>query len=238
MIEIKQLSKSYRSEHVLSGLELTHGQHQTLSILGESGSGKSTLLKVIAGLEDADDGDITIDGNSIMNLAPKKRGTVYLYQEPLLFPHLSVLENIGFGLRFKNMDGGEIEGRSRRLIEELKLAGQEDKYPHQLSGGQKQRVAFGRAVIIHPKVLLLDEPFASLDPGTRREMQNLFREIADAEKITSLFVTHDIREALTTGDRFGMMSGGQLKIYETRDAFIKDSETGVMNEIEFWKNLS
>jgi ABC-type nitrate/sulfonate/bicarbonate transport system ATPase subunit len=135
------------------------------------------------------------------------------------------------------MDGGEIESRSRRLIEELKLAGQEGKYPHELSGGQKQRVAFGRAVIIHPKVLLLDEPFASLDPGTRREMQNLFREIADAEKITSLFVTHDIREALTTGDRFGMMSGGQLKIYETRDAFTKDSETGVMNEIEFWNNL-
>lgn len=238
MIEIKQLSKSYGSEHVLSGLGLTHERHQTLSILGESGSGKSTLLKVIAGLEDADNGDISIDGNSIMNLPPKNRGTVYLYQEPLLFPHLTVVENIGFGLRFKDMDAHEIEGRSRRLIEELKLAGQEDKYPHQLSGGQKQRVAFGRAVIIHPKVLLLDEPFASLDPGTRREMQNLFREIADAEKITSLFVTHDIREALTTGDRFGTMSGGQLKIYETRDAFIKDSETGVMNEIEFWKNLS
>ena len=237
MIEITQLSKSYGDEKVLNGLELTHQRHKTLSILGESGSGKSTLLKVIAGLEDADNGDLLIDGNSIMRLPPKKRGTVYLYQEPLLFPHLSVLENIGFGLRFKNMDGDEIEGRSRRLIEELKLAGQEDKYPHELSGGQKQRVAFGRAVIIHPKVLLLDEPFASLDPGTRREMQNLFREIADAEKITSLFVTHDIREALTTGDRFGMMSGGQLKIYETRDAFIKDSETGVMNEIEFWNNL-
>lgn len=237
MIEIKQLSKSYGSEHVLCGLELTHERHQTLSILGESGSGKSTLLKVIAGLEDADDGDVSIDGNSIMHLQPKKRGTVYLYQEPLLFPHLSVLENIGFGLRFKNLSAVEIEGKSRRLIEELKLDGQEDKYPHELSGGQKQRVAFGRAVIIHPKVLLLDEPFASLDPGTRREMQNLFREIAVAEKITSLFVTHDIREALTTGDRFGMMSGGQLNIYETRDAFIKDSETGVMNEIEFWNNL-
>lgn len=237
MIEIKQLSKSYGSENVLSGLELTHVRHQALSILGESGSGKSTLLKVFAGLEDVDNGDILIDGKSIMHLPPKKRGTVYLYQEPLLFPHLSVLENIGFGLRFKDLKTDEIEDQSKRMIEELKLIGQEDKYPHELSGGQKQRVAFGRAVIIHPKVLLLDEPFASLDPGTRREMQNLFREIADAENITSLFVTHDIREALTTGDRFGMMSGGKLKIYKTRDAFIKDSETGVMNEIDFWKNL-
>lgn len=237
MIEIIQLSKSYGDEKVLDSLRLTHEKHKTLSILGESGSGKSTLLKVIAGLEEADNGDVQIDGSSIMHLPPKKRGTVYLYQEPLLFPHLSVLDNIGFGLRFKNMKADEIEGRSRRLIEELKLSGQEEKYPHELSGGQKQRVAFGRAVIIHPSVLLLDEPFASLDPGTRREMQHLFREIAEAEKITSLFVTHDIREALTTGDRFGMMIDGKLKIFETRDAFIKDSETGVKDEIDFWKNL-
>lgn len=237
MIEINQLSKSYGSENVLNDLELSHERHQTLSILGESGSGKSTLLKVIAGLDEPDDGDIRIYGKSIMNLPPKKRGTVYLYQEPLLFPHLTVQENIGFGLRFKKMDSIKIKKKSQLLIEKLKLSGHERKYPHELSGGQKQRVAFGRAVIIHPNVLLLDEPFASLDPGTRREMQHLFREIIDTEKITSLFVTHDIREALTTGDRFGMMIDGKLKIYETRDAFIKDSETGVMNEIEFWKNL-
>lgn len=237
MIEINQLSKFYGSENVLNDLELSHERHQTLSILGESGSGKSTLLKVIAGLDEPDDGDIRIYGKSIMNLPPKKRGTVYLYQEPLLFPHLTVQENIGFGLRFKKMDSIKIKKKSQLLIEKLKLSGHERKYPHELSGGQKQRVAFGRAVIIHPNVLLLDEPFASLDPGTRREMQHLFREIIDTEKITSLFVTHDIREALTTGDRFGMMIDGKLKIYETRDAFIKDSETGVMNEIEFWKNL-
>lgn len=237
MIEIKQLSKSYGSENVLTGLELSHKRHQTLSILGESGSGKSTLLKLIAGLEDADNGDILIDGNSIMDLPPKKRGTVYLYQEPLLFPHLTVQENIGFGLRFKDIDSVKINEKSQHMIEKLKLAGQEKKYPHELSGGQKQRVAFGRAVIIHPNVLLLDEPFASLDPGTRRVMQQLFREIAEAEKITSLFVTHDIREALTTGDRFGMMDDRKLKVFDTRDAFIRDSETGVKDEIEFWKNL-
>jgi ABC-type nitrate/sulfonate/bicarbonate transport system ATPase subunit len=124
------------------------------------------------------------------------------------------------------------------MIGQLKLTGQEAKYPHQLSGGQKQRVAFGRAVIIHPKILLLDEPFASLDPGTRQEMQVLFKEIADKENITSLFVTHDLKEALMTGDRFGIMVNGRLTLHENREAFIEDSDTGVKKEIEFWKNLS
>ena len=212
--------------------------HQTLSVLGESGSGKSTLLKIIAGLEDADEGDILVDGESILHQKPKDRGTVYLYQEPLLFPHLTVEENICFGLKFKKQNSGSIKQETRRMIGQLKLSGQEAKYPHQLSGGQKQRVAFGRAFIIHPKILLLDEPFASLDPGTRQEMQALFKEIADKEKITSLFVTHDLKEALMTGDRFGMMNNGRLTLYETRDAFIEDSTTGVKQEIEFWKNLS
>jgi ABC-type sulfate/molybdate transport systems ATPase subunit len=124
------------------------------------------------------------------------------------------------------------------MIQQLRLTGQETKYPHQLSGGQKQRVAFGRAFIIHPKILLLDEPFASLDPGTRKEIQLLFKEIAEKEKITSLFVTHDLKEALMTGDRFGMMVHGRLTVYENRDDFIEDSKTGIKQEIEFWKNLS
>jgi len=238
MIEIRELRKSYGHEQVLKDLEFQHPAHKTLSILGESGSGKSTLLKIIAGLEEADHGEILIDGGSIVHLKPKERGAVYLYQEPLLFPHLTVSENIGFGLKFKNRAADVVEQETRRMIDQLKLAGQESKYPHQLSGGQKQRVAFGRAFIIHPKILLLDEPFASLDPGTRQEMQVLFREIANEEKITSLFVTHDLKEALMTGDRFGMMDNGCLTLYENRDDFIEDSKTGVKQEIEFWKNLS
>lgn len=237
MIEIRELQKSYNEEQVLKNLKLQHPARKTLSILGESGSGKSTLLKIIAGLEEADRGDILVDGNSISHLKPRDRGTVYLYQEPLLFPHLTVSENISFGLKFQNRTPDTIEEETRRMIDQLKLNGQEMKYPHQLSGGQKQRVAFGRAFIIHPKILLLDEPFASLDPGTRQEMQVLFKEIADREKITSLFVTHDLKEALMTGDRFGMMVNGRLTLYETRESFIEDSKTGVKKEIEFWKNL-
>lgn len=238
MIEIRNLRKSYDNEHVLKDLKLQHSARKTLSILGESGSGKSTLLKIIAGLEEADQGDILVDGDPITHLKPRDRGTVYLYQEPLLFPHLTLSENISFGLKFKSRNSDTIEEETRRMIDQLKLTGQEEKYPHQLSGGQKQRVAFGRAFIIHPKILLLDEPFASLDPGTRQEMQVLFKDIAEKEKITSLFVTHDLKEALMTGDRYGMMVSGQLILYETREAFIEDSKTGVKEEIEFWKNLA
>jgi len=237
MIEICGLRKAFDSEQVLKDLEFRHTRHQTLSILGESGSGKSTLLKIIAGLEEPDGGDVLVDGKSIVDLKPKDRGTVYLYQEPLLFPHMTVAENISFGLKFQAHDSEAVKEETRRMIDQLKLSGQEAKYPHQLSGGQKQRVAFGRAFIIHPKILLLDEPFASLDPGTRQEMQVLFKKIADKENITSLFVTHDLKEALMTGDRFGMMGNGRLTLYETRDAFIEDSATGVKQEIEFWKNL-
>lgn len=237
MIEIRNLKKSYGDEQVLQDVQFKHTRYKTLSILGESGSGKSTLLKIIAGLIDDYEGQILVEGKSINHLKPKNRGTVYLYQEALLFPHLNVEENIAFGLKIKNEDPNQIELDTARMIDQLKLNGQEKKYPYQLSGGQKQRVAFGRAFIIHPKILLLDEPFASLDPGTRQEMQTLFKEIAEKEEITSLFVTHDLKEALMTGDVFGMMEDGNLNVYKSREAFIEDSETGVKQEIEFWRNL-
>ncbi|NBC05251.1 MAG: ATP-binding cassette domain-containing protein [Bacteroidetes bacterium] len=237
MIEVKNLHKSYGSEEVLKDVQFSHPGHKTLSVLGESGSGKSTLLKIIAGLLDDYEGQILVEKKPIDHLKPRDRGAVYLYQEPLLFPHLNVEDNIAFGLKIKDKDLAFTKKETDRMIDQLKLNGQEKKFPHQLSGGQKQRVAFGRAFIIHPKILLLDEPFASLDPGTRQEMQFLFKEIAEKEKITSLFVTHDLKEALMTGDRFGMMIDGKLKVYDSREDFIEDSETGVIQEIEFWKNL-
>lgn len=237
MIEIKDIQKNFGKEEVLKKVRFTLPEHQTLSILGKSGSGKTTLLKLIAGLLNDYSGRILVNGSPIDHLSPKDRGAVYLYQEALLFPHLTVEENISFGLRVKKKNAEEIQQKTAKMIEELHLGGQEKKYPHQLSGGQKQRVAFGRAFIIHPEILLLDEPFASLDPGTRSEMQSLFTEVAKKEKITSLFVTHDLKEALVTGDRYGMMRNGELKVYENREAFIEDADTGVKNELEFWKNL-
>lgn len=238
MIEIKGIRKSFGREEVLKNLHFELPEHQTLSILGKSGSGKTTLLKLIAGLLNDYTGQILVNGSPIDHLPPKDRGAVYLYQEALLFPHLTVEENISFGLRIKKKDEKLIRKRTAKMIEELRLGGQEKKYPNQLSGGQKQRVAFGRAFIIHPRILLLDEPFASLDPGTRGEMQSLFTKVARKEKITSLFVTHDLKEALVTGDRYGMMHNGVLNVYESRKSFIEDANTGVKEELEFWKNLT
>lgn len=238
MIQIQDICKSFGTEEVLKNVQFTLPEHQTLSILGKSGSGKTTLLKIIAGLLNNYSGNILVNGSSVNHLKPRDRGAVYLYQEPLLFPHMNVVENISFGLRIKKMASNDIQRKTNEMIEQLQLLGQKKKYPHQLSGGQKQRVAFGRAFIIHPKILLLDEPFASLDAGTRHEMQSLFIKVAEKEKITSLFVTHDLREALVTGDRFGMMQNGKLNLFENRKAFIEDAGTGVKEELEFWKNLT
>ena len=237
MIEAHSISKSYGSEQVLRDVSFTLTENETLSILGKSGSGKTTLLKIIAGLTQEYTGTIQLNGQAIDNLKPSERGMVYLYQEPLLFPHLTVSENIGFGLKIQGQDETTVRKKTEEMIERLQLKGQDSKYPHQLSGGQKQRVAFGRAFIIHPRVLLLDEPFGSLDSETRRDMQNLFSEISKAEQMTTLFVTHDLKEALITGDRFGMIVNGSLKIFDDREAFIRDSGTGILEELTFWKEF-
>lgn len=237
MIEIRELTKSYGDEPVLKKISLRVPENHTLSILGKSGSGKTTLLKIIAGLTGDYTGSIKVNGQSVDHLKPKERGIVYLYQEPLLFPHLSVSENISFGLRIRQESDSVIREETADMIRRLGLEGHESKYPGQLSGGQKQRVAFGRAFIIHPRVLLLDEPFGSLDSETRREMQKLFSEISKAEQMTTLFVTHDLKEALVTGDQFGMIVDGRLKAFDDRDAFIRDSGTGVQEELTFWKKF-
>ncbi|PWN05478.1 ABC transporter ATP-binding protein [Rhodohalobacter mucosus] len=237
MIEARGISKSYGNEKVLQDVSFSLSENETLSVLGRSGSGKTTLLKIFAGLTQEYTGTIQLNGQAIDNLKPSERGMVYLYQEPLLFPHLTVSENIGFGLRIQGYDDKTIRIKTGEMIERLHIQGQEEKYPHQLSGGQKQRVAFGRAFIIHPRVLLLDEPFGSLDPETRSEMQQLFVEISKSEKITTMFVTHDLKEALITGTRFGMMINGSLNVYDNHDDFINDAQTGVQDELTFWKNL-
>ena len=235
MIELKGITKSYDDEPVLNDISFSLPENSTLSILGKSGSGKTTLLKIVAGLTGDYSGSIWINGKPMDDVKTKERGIVYLYQEPLLFPHLSVFENICFGLRIRKEVDSVIREKTNAMIKQLGLEGHESKYPGQLSGGQKQRVAFGRAFIIHPRVLLLDEPFGSLDSETRSEMQKLFTDISKTEKITTLFVTHDLKEALVTGDYFGMIVDGRLKIYNNKQAFIDDAETGVKQELTFWK---
>ncbi len=235
-LEIIQMEKSFGNTPVLNRISFGLEEHQTLAVLGRSGCGKTTMLKIIAGLLDGA-GSIVLDGREMHHLPPQQRGIVYLYQESLLFPHLNVFENVAFGLRLRKLPETEIRRRVTTLLADLGLADHEQKMPTALSGGQKQRVAFGRALIVQPKILLLDEPFGALDVETRSTMQTLFKKIAREQGITTLFVTHDLKEAVLMGDRLGYMEHGQLEIFDNLDAFIADERTGMRQEINFWQKL-
>lgn len=236
-LTVRDLQKSFGPDVILKQLSLDVEAHTTLSILGKSGCGKTTFLKILAGLEPPDKGAIHLKDEDITRQPPQQRGIVYLYQEPLLFPHLNVFDNIAFGLRIKKLESGIIHERVTSLVEDLGLSPHLSKMPEQLSGGQKQRVAFGRAIIVNPSVLLLDEPFASLDVETRAGMQQLFKTISSQFGITSIFVTHDLKEALLMGDTIAYMKQGHLTTYPSKDTFINDPEVGVLDEIAFWSNL-
>jgi ABC-type sugar transport system ATPase subunit len=216
---------------------LNVARYETVSILGKSGCGKSTLLKIIAGIEKPDEGSILINGSNISNQYPHERNIVYLFQEALLFPNLNVFENIAFGLRIKKIEKTIINQKVSLMIEHLGLTDHSKKMPHQLSGGQKQRVSFGRALIINPPLILLDEPFSNLDTETRGQMQDLYKKVAMDFHITALFVTHDIKEALLMGDRMTYLQDGKLKIYNSKQDFINDEITGAKKEISFWNNI-
>lgn len=235
-LRIQNINKQFGQEQVLKQLSFDLEERKMLSILGRSGSGKTTLLKVIAGLEQPDAGEIWLEEKVMNDVPPHLRNIVYLYQEPLLFPHLNVFENIAFGLRLRKMDKETIQAKVLEMLDELELSDQAQKMPHQLSGGQRQRVAFGRALIINPKVLLLDEPFGALDSETRQIMQQLLKKIVGLHPITSIFVTHDLKEAIVMGDQIGIMEKGNLNIYHNKKAFINHNES-IKSEIDFWKNL-
>ena len=237
LLTLNHISIQFDGTSILQNVCLKLKEGTTLSIIGKSGSGKTTLLKILAGLQSGYSGSVELNSEPIDQMPPQKRGIVYLYQEPLLFPHLTVWENIAFGLRIRKKENGHIKHETEKMLSDLQLDGHERKLPNQLSGGQKQRVAFGRALIIRPRVLLLDEPFGSLDADTRSDMQELFSQISKQYKITALFVTHDVKEALIVGDEFGMIEHGDLKLFSSREHFINDAGTGVQDELKFWTKL-
>ncbi len=194
----------------VDAVDLTLPSGTLTTLVGPSGCGKSTLLALVAGLVAPDAGDVLIGGRSVLRLAPEKRGAVLMEQDALLFPHLTVAGNVGFGLRMRGVPKAEAAGRVAAMLDKVRLADLADRRPASLSGGQAQRVALARALVTEPAVLLLDEPFAALDPDLREEMRLLVRGLQTQTRTTMLLVTHDRAEAVATGDRLAVMLAGRI----------------------------
>lgn len=207
----------------------------SLVILGDSGCGKTTLLKAIAGLIPISAGAIELESRPVHNLPPGRREIVYLDQEPLLFEHLSVADNIGFAPQLQRVPTAEIKRVVDDMLAAIDLVGHGHKRESQLSGGQKQRVAFARAILARPRLLLLDEPFSNLDSRARSQMQTLFADLSRRYALTSIFVTHDVKEALVVGTHYARMANGSLCLYPDRQTFVADDATGIPAEIHFWQ---
>ncbi|WP_445478221.1 sulfate/molybdate ABC transporter ATP-binding protein [Lysinibacillus irui] len=214
-IQIQNVSKKYGSFQALEDVSVHIQSGELVALLGPSGSGKTSLLRVIAGLEDTDVGDILFDGQSITNQHPKERNVGFVFQHYALFRHMTVFDNVAYGLKVrprKNRPSKEeITKKVMELLRLVKLDNFSDRYPTQLSGGQRQRVALARALAVEPKVLLLDEPFGALDAKVRKELRRWLRKLHDEFHITSIFVTHDQEEALDVADRIVVMNNGKIE---------------------------
>ena len=214
-IEIKNISKQFGSFKALDNVSLKVESGELVALLGPSGSGKTTLLRIIAGLETADSGEVLFHGDDAREKRTKDRNVGFVFQHYALFRHMTVFENIAFGLRVKPKDirptDNQIKDKVHELLKLVQLDWVANRYPSQLSGGQRQRIALARALAIEPKVLLLDEPFGSLDAQVRKELRQWLRRFHDDLHITSLFVTHDQEEALEVADRIVVMNQGKIE---------------------------
>jgi ABC-type Fe3+/spermidine/putrescine transport system ATPase subunit len=210
-IEITGVGKRFGAQPVLRDCTLSVERGQVLTLLGASGCGKTTLLRIIAGFLDPDQGEVRIQGRDITTLPPNRRQVGYVFQNYALFPHLTVAENVAYGLRVRRRPRAEIADRVRAALSTVALDGFADRYPARLSGGQQQRVAIARALVLEPEVLLLDEPFNALDAKLRLAMQVELRKLISRVGITSIFVTHDQAEAMTLSDQVAVMREGRVE---------------------------
>jgi putative spermidine/putrescine transport system ATP-binding protein len=208
-VHLKDLRRSFGNLHALDGLDLSLRPGELIALLGPSGCGKTTALRVLAGLEDADSGQVLVDGKDISALPSNRRDMGMVFQAYSLFPHLTARQNVEFGLRLRGR--GRSAGRADEMLELVGIATHAARYPHQLSGGQQQRVALARALAIRPQVLLLDEPLSALDAKVRVQLRDEIRRIQTEVGTTTLFVTHDQEEALAVADRVGVMRAGRLE---------------------------
>lgn len=210
-MEVRELHKSFGPVAAVRGVSFGVDAGEIYVLLGPSGCGKTTILRMIAGLERPDNGDILIGGRSVLHLPPERRNVGLLFQSYALFPHMDVLGNVAYGLRFRGVPRRERLKRAKELLEFVGLSGLERRRPHELSHGQKQRVALARALAPSPDVLLLDEPLSALDAALRVELRWELRRILKERGITSVYVTHDQEEALSLADRLAVMREGRIE---------------------------
>jgi putative spermidine/putrescine transport system ATP-binding protein len=238
-LKLQGIRKNYGAVVAVDGVDLVVAEGEFFTLLGPSGSGKTTLLRLIAGFEHADAGTIELGGRDVTSLPPYARETNTVFQDYALFPHMTVGDNVGYGLRIKGVPRAERRERVKRALQMVRLAGLEMRRPNQLSGGQRQRVALARAVINEPEVLLLDEPLGALDLKLRQEMQLELKRIQKEVGITFIYVTHDQEEALTMSDRVAVMSNGRIQqigspvdIYEKPQTEFVAGFIGISNVLE------
>jgi sulfate transport system ATP-binding protein len=210
-IGVRRVTKRFGSYVALDNVSLAIASGSLTAILGPSGSGKSTLLRVIAGLEEPDEGDISILGEEATGLPPQKRGVGFVFQHYAAFKHLTVRNNVAFGLTIRKRPKAEINAKVDELLKLVQLGGFADRYPSQLSGGQRQRMALARALAVEPRVLLLDEPFGALDARVRKELRAWLRRLHEEVPVTTVLVTHDQEEAMEVADRVAVMNEGRIE---------------------------
>ncbi len=209
-IRVKELVKRFGNVVAVDHVNLTVRNGEFFTLLGPSGCGKTTFLRTIAGLELPDEGRIYFDDQDITELPPHKRGTGMVFQNYALWPHMTVYDNIAYGLKIRKLSKDEIDKRVKEALKLVKLEGLEKRTPHQLSGGQQQRVALARAIVLNPRVLLFDEPLSNLDAKLRVEMRAELRRIQKELNITTIYVTHDQEEAMSISDRLAVMNKGRI----------------------------
>jgi iron(III) transport system ATP-binding protein len=209
-IAIDGLTKRFGQQEVVSRISFVIEEGELFTLLGPSGCGKTTLLRLIAGFYAVDEGEIRFDDRVINDLPPHERGIGMVFQNYALWPHMTVFENLAYGLKLRKLPTREIDDRVRTVLEKVKLTGFEDRYPGQMSGGQQQRVALARALVLNPRILLLDEPLSNLDAKIRIQVRAEIRKLQRELGITTVYVTHDQEEALALSDRIAVFNRGKL----------------------------
>jgi sulfate transport system ATP-binding protein len=225
MIKLSMIRKSFGSKEVLRGVTLEVRKRELLCLVGPNGSGKTTTLNVIAGLCQPDDGTVLIDGvlmdgrngKRLVHVTPSERGTGYVFQEYALFPHMTVRENISYGMKARHMQKQEVNDRTQNLLRLVGLLDHSENYPHELSGGQKQKTALARALAIEPEILFLDEPLSALDLRTRESLRVELKRILGILEVTTIYVTHELAEAYQVSDRIAVMGSGKIEQTGSRD---------------------